>query len=66
MGKPLADVSIEAQISEVKREIGLRQRVYPNRVMSQRMSQADADKHMARMKAVLATLEAVQRKELLI
>jgi hypothetical protein len=64
--KPLAEETIEAQISEIKRELHLRARVYPVRVKDGRMSNDEADRHMRRMEAVLRTLEAVQRKERLL
>lgn len=56
-------VSIERQIKCVQRELKLRRRVYPNRIETGRMSPAYAMEEIAVMRAVLATLEAVQQKE---
>lgn len=53
---PIA-VSLPDQIKCVRREIGLRKRVYPRWVESGRLTQAKADAEIAAMKAVLATLE---------
>jgi len=44
-------------IAEVKREIGLRQRVYPQFVARQSMSQHEADAHMKAMEGVLKFLQ---------
>lgn len=49
---PIADQAAEAQ-----REVDFRVRVYPNMVMTGRMKQADADRHLARMRAATATLK---------
>ena len=52
---PLAD-----QITCVRREIAMRRRVYPRWVALKRMTQEDADAEIARMEAVLATLEGLR------
>lgn len=53
----MADVvSIETQIAEVKRELALRDRVYPHMVAAGKASQEEADEHMGSMRAVLNTL----------
>ncbi len=57
---------IEEQIAEVKREIALRKRVYPHRVITRAMSQDESDRHMERMEAVLRTLMWVETNEALI
>lgn len=49
--------SINMQIEEVEREIALRKRVYPHQVAHRLMRQSIADYHLARMCAVLETLE---------
>ena len=54
---PLAD-----QIRCVGREIGLRRNVYPKWVASGRMKQQDADREIAAMEAVLATLKGLEGK----
>lgn len=52
---PLAD-----QIACVRREIGMRERVYPKWVAAGRIKPDSADRELATMRAVLATLEALQ------
>lgn len=59
-------VSITDQIRCVERELGFRRRVYARRVDAQSMTQAQADKEIGAMEAVLATLRAVEKGELLI
>jgi len=49
--------SLSQQIEEVKREIALREKVYPNMVRKQQMRESVADYHLDRMRAVLTTLE---------
>ncbi|HUC70346.1 MAG TPA: hypothetical protein VMS01_04060 [Stellaceae bacterium] len=48
-----------AQIACVKREIALRERVYPKWVAGGRMKQEAADRELTTMRAVLATMLAV-------
>jgi len=50
-------ISLDAQIACVRREIGMRERVYPKWVSAGRMKQDAADRELAAMRAVLATLE---------
>lgn len=59
-------IQLPEQIAAVKREIAMRQRAYPGFVQRGSMTQAKADHEIAAMEAVLATLEAVERKERLI
>ena len=54
-------VTLAEQIACVKREIGLRERVYPRWVATGRLTQRKADDEIAAMKAVLETLEAADR-----
>jgi hypothetical protein len=54
-------VSLEDQITCVKREIGMRERVYPNWVVARKMTGHKAQLEIAHMRAVLETLEQVQR-----
>lgn len=56
-----ASVPIADQIAEVEREIGYRERVYPNWVDAGRLSHDKAALHFNRMRAAAATLRAVQR-----
>lgn len=58
MTVPLAD-----QIAEVKRELAMRQNVYPRFVEQHKMTETDRVKRMSRMAAVLATLEALAKAE---
>lgn len=50
-------VGIARQIACVKREIALRERVYPKWIAAGRLSQKIADNELSAMRAVLATLE---------
>jgi hypothetical protein len=60
-------VSLASQIRCVRREIAMRENVYPTRVRvyttnpRRGMTQADADHEIAAMRSVLATLEWCQR-----
>ena len=49
-------VSMTEQIKCVKREISMRERVYPRFVKEGKMTQDEADREIAAMKAVLDTL----------
>lgn len=53
--------TIEHQIAEVKREIALREQVYPGLIKSGKLKQSAADLHMDRIRAVLATLEYMRQ-----
>lgn len=55
----MVDISIEEQISCVKRELGMRHSVYERRVRDGKMTQEKADKEIAGMEAVMATLQKV-------
>ena len=55
----MPDVPLARQIACVKRELGMRQRVYPRRVADGRMTETERQREVAEMQAVLATLEAV-------
>lgn len=56
-------VSLEDQIRCVKREIGMRKRVYPRWVESKKMTEAKAAEEIASMEAVLETLLYVLAEE---
>jgi hypothetical protein len=58
--EPARSVSLERQIECVRREIRIRQQTYPTKVARRRMSQHHADEELACMKAVMATLIAMQ------
>jgi hypothetical protein len=53
-------VPLHQQIDEVEREIRLRCEVYPRWVMQRKLRQGEADEHLKRMRAVLATLKELQ------
>ncbi len=52
-------VTIEKQVSCVKREIRMREWMYPKWVASKRMDQVKMDRELKEMKAVLETLTAL-------
>jgi hypothetical protein len=52
------EIPIADQIRCVRREIAMREAVYPRRVAIKKMKQETADHELAAMRAVLATLEA--------
>jgi hypothetical protein len=54
------DVPLKDQIDEVAREIIMRQRVYGHQVAIKKMTQAEADRRILRMQAVLATLQRLK------
>jgi hypothetical protein len=56
-----ATFSIADQIACVRREIGMRERVYPKWVAGGRMKQDAADRELAAMRAVLATLQSLKQ-----
>ena len=58
---PDAPISLEAQIDAVQREIWFREHVYPRRVAAGKMTTMLADRQLALMRAVLATLESLRR-----
>jgi uncharacterized protein YqhQ len=59
VAKGILMISLSEQITCVRREIGMRERVYPRFVANGKMKQAAADRELATMRAVLATLEAL-------
>jgi len=60
----MTDYSIGQQIEEVEREIAMREDVYKRRYIGRDKSKGEF--FMARMRAVLKTLQWLQDKELLI
>ncbi len=56
-------MTLEQQIACVRRELAMRQRVYPKWVTAGRMTQQQADHEVNAMTAVLATLERVQSEQ---
>jgi hypothetical protein len=57
----VAKAQLLAEIACVKREVKLRESLYPRRVEADKMTRTSADKEIALMKAVLARLEALPR-----
>lgn len=59
-------IPLQAQLAEVRREIALRERVYPRWVSLGKVTQAGADAKLAAMRAVAETLAAIikEREEL--
>ena len=55
-------VSLQEQVREVGREVGMRKNVYPKWVAAGRLTQAQADKQIAAMEAAYATLKACQER----
>lgn len=59
-----ATYTLGQQIAEAKRELRLRERVYPRWVHDKKMSQDEADHQIALMAAILATLQSLQQPRL--
>jgi len=53
-------VTLDQQIACARREIGMRERVYPNWVKAGRMRPDKADAELLAMRAILATLESLR------
>lgn len=53
-------MTLAEQIAEVQRELKQRERAYARWVGEKRMTQEASDRQIGRMRAALATLEAVQ------
>lgn len=56
-------VSLQDQLAEVKREIGMRERVYPRMVADGRLSAVAAKMYLERMRSVASTLEALSEQK---
>jgi hypothetical protein len=56
-------MTIQEQIAEVEREIGLREKLYPAWIASRGMNPSKAEHQLNCMKAVLATLESLAPKK---
>ena len=55
-------IPLSEQIAEVGREVGLRRKVYPRLIGKGQLARAEADHHLARMSAALASLRRLARK----
>ena len=53
-------ITLEQQIASVRREIGMRERVYPAFVRSGKIKPENASYELDAMKAVLSTLESLR------
>lgn len=53
-------VTLDEQIASVRREIGLRERVYPKWIEAGRLKPEAAEREIAAMRAVLLTLERLR------
>jgi hypothetical protein len=51
-------IPLAEQIACVRREVALRERIYPRLVRDGKLRRDEADRELARMRAVLETLEA--------
>jgi hypothetical protein len=56
MATIIDEIPLRLQIDEIVRELALREKVYSSWIERGKMRQDVADKHMARMRAVLVTL----------
>lgn len=56
-------ISIDDQIACIKRELRMRQSVYPRWIGAGRMKQQDAERELRAMQAVLTTLERVRTEQ---
>lgn len=59
----MSAISLDEQIASVRREISMRERVYPRWVESKRLAQQKADAETNAMRAVLATLEGLRAQQ---
>ena len=55
-------ITIEEQIACIERELGMRVKLYPRWVKSGKLTQAAADEELARMRAVLLTLQRLDHQ----
>src|SRR5690606_16691359 len=58
-----APVPLDRQIAAAEREVALRRNVYPHRIATGKMTQAEADRHIAEMEAIVATLRWLRANE---
>jgi hypothetical protein len=60
MNTDLLAITLDDEIAAVRREIAMRERVYPRQVSAGRLRQTAADRELALMRTVLATLLTLQ------
>lgn len=56
-------ITLERQVAEIRRELGMRRRKYPEWVAAGRMTQAQADERLDAMTAALETIEGLRKAE---
>lgn len=66
MDEDLSDVTTADMVACIKRELAMRENVYPKWVRSGRMKASDADREVRRMRGVLKRLLISQQIERLI
>jgi hypothetical protein len=59
-------ITIHDQVTEAERELAMRRRVYPRLVSSGKMKAHDGEVRIALMQAILDTLKAKQKEEMLL
>ena len=59
----MPDISLDAMITEVRRELGYRRMVFPNSVATGKMTRAESDRRFDAMRAVLQFLEREREKQ---
>ena len=59
-------ITLDDQVAEIERELFFRGRVYPGLVARGKMTQKEADRHTARMRAALDTIKGLAAKERLL
>lgn len=56
-------ITAEMKLAAMKRELGFRKHVYPNRIAAGKMTQAKADQEIAVTEAIIADYQAIVDKE---
>lgn len=59
----MARPTLKEAATELRRELGMRQRLYPGWVASGRMTQAEADRQIARLEVALEHIAAAAEAE---
>jgi hypothetical protein len=59
----MSNIPLSEQLACARRELSFRQRVYPRLVENGKMTQAEADKELARMQALHDTVMRLQKQE---
>lgn len=59
----MTTIPIPEQLKEIRREIAVRERVYPRWIAANRITQHEADRKLEILRAVAETLLALSRKE---